>query len=57
MARKVIHQTLKPQVGLKYVNKVWKELHKEEDIYELCQRISEVLDVEYEMQQHTNNRS
>ena len=46
MVRKVIPQTLKPHVWLKYIGKGGKELCEEEDICELCRRISEVFDFE-----------
>jgi hypothetical protein len=57
MVRKGIPQTLKPQAQLKFVQKGGKELHDEEEIYELCRRILDVLNVEYEMQQRQNGKS
>ena len=49
MARKIILQNLKPQAKLKYIKKGGKELHEEEEIYDLCHLISEVLDIEYKI--------
>jgi hypothetical protein len=54
MARKIIPQTLKPQARLKYVDKGGKLLREQEDIFELCRTISDVLSIEYEVQQQNN---
>ena len=54
MARKVVPQTLKPQARLKYVDKGGKQLHEQEDIFELCQTILDVLSIEYKIQQKSN---
>ena len=46
MVRKIIPQTLKPQARLKYVDKGGKQLREQEDIFELCRTISDVLSIE-----------
>lgn len=55
-ARK-IPQNLKPQASLKCIKKAGKDLCKEEEIYELCQLILEVIGIEYKISQWQMDRN
>ena len=54
MARKIIPQMMKPQARLKYIIKGGKQLCEQEDIFELCRTISDVLSIENKIQQQNN---
>ena len=51
MARKIIPRNLKPLARLKYLNKGGNELQEKEDIIKLCSKISDILNIEQDINQ------
>ena len=56
MARKIIPKNLKPSAKLKYIDKGGKELQDKQDILDMMETITEVLEVEHDISRERNNR-
>ena len=56
MARKIIPKNLKPSAKLKYIDKGGKELRDKQDILDMMETITEVLEVEHDISRERNNR-